>query len=826
MFEHARLSPEELTHECNPDDLGFESTADIVPIEGTVGQERAVSAIDFGLEIATHGFNIYVAGRSGTGRSSSVLAHVGIKAREEPPPNDWCYVHNFADPYHPQTISVSSGKGPELAHDMEEFVKIARAEIPRAFESENYEKRRTELLEAIQHRREGLLTELQQQADELGFQIEATAVGIASVPLTREGKPFIREEYDALPEEQRAIIKQHGAALQENINQFIARSRQLDKEAQEKLREFDHGIALFAVGDLLQNLREKYRICEGFGDCGAILGYLDAVENDIVEQLEDFRSPEKRQQGVPPALEDLVETAFDRYKVNVFVSHGDGEGVPVIQENNPTFTNLIGKIEYKSRLGFLSTDHTMMKPGAIHRANGGYLIVQALEVLTNPFSWDLLKRVLRAGEAAPDNLADQYGLSTIATIKPQPIPLDVKVIMIGSPTIYYMLYYLDDEFRKLFKVKADFDTEMDRGDKHIAQYAAFIAARCKVLGIKPFHKTAVAKVIDHGSRLTEDKERLSTRFIDVADLVSEAAYWADRAGSDLVMGEHVEHAVEQKEYRSRMIEDKVQTLIEQGTIMIDVDGAAVGQANALSVYDLGDYSFGRPSRVTARVAAGRGKVVDIQRESDLGGRIHSKGVMTLTGYLDGKYAAEKPIAMLATVAFEQLYEEVEGDSASSTELYALLSALANVPIKQGIAVTGSINQHGRIQPIGGANRKIEGFYEVCRAKGLTGEQGVIIPKTNVRHLMLKREIIDAVRDGRFNIWAVESVDEGIEILTGVPAGIELPEGSYPEGTVHYLVDKRLRDLAETAREFATPQAASPTSEEKEPAASVERMADG
>lgn len=823
MPEIKRLAPEELTRTCDPDNMEFESTADIAALEGTVGQERAVSAIDFGLEVETHGFNIYVAGRPGTGRNSSVLAHTRKKAKDQPQPDDWCYVYNFDDAYHPKAIKVAAGKGPEFAEDMEEFVKTARNEIPRAFESENYEKRKNEVMEDVQKRREALLSELQQEASDLGFSVEVTPVGIASVPLTRDGKPYSREEYEALPEERKQDIKQRGAELQDSTNQFISRTRALEKEAQDRVRELDKEIALFAVGHLLQDLRAKYEACQGFGNCQAILDYLNAVENDVVERLDDFRATDKRQaQNVPPFLQEMAEQSFERYEVNVFVTQSDHGGAPVIQENNPTYNNLIGKIDFKSRWGFMTTDHNMIKAGAIHRANGGYLIIQALDVLTNAFSWDALKRVLRAREGAPENLADQYGLVSISTLKPQPIPLDVKVILVGSPYIYYLLYYLDDEFRKLFKVKADFDIEMARSDKHVAQYAAFIADRCKELELRPFHKSAIARVVDYGARLIEDKDRLSTRFIEISDIASEANHWAIQARSDIVMGEHVEKAIEQKEYRSRMVEDKIQALIEEGTIMIDVHGQVAGQANALSVYDLGDYSFGRPSRVTARVAAGRGKLIDIQRESEMGGRIHSKGVMILTGYLEGKYAAEKPIAMFATLAFEQLYEEVEGDSASSTELYVLLSAISGLPIKQSIAVTGSVNQHGQIQPIGGVNRKIEGFYEVCKAKGLNGDQGVMIPQSNVRHLLLKQEVIDAVRDGKFNIWAIETVDQGIELLTGVPAGEKKEDGTYPEGTVHYLVDKRLRALTDAVKEMG-PSVVSPSSiDEKEPAARIQQ----
>lgn len=819
MSKSLSLSYDQLSHACNPETLGFETTNEIAALEGTLGQERALAAVEFGLGIETAGFNIYAAGRPGTGRNSSVVAHATQKAKVRRRPDDWCYVYNFADPYRPRAIHMSPGKGPEFASDMEDFIRTARVEMPRAFESENYEKRKNEILESIQHRREKMLTELQHESELLGFSIEATPVGIASVPLTRDGRPYTRDEYENLPDDAKQEIKQKGIKLQESTNQFVARSRALEKEAQEKLKDLDTEIALFAVGHLLEDLRAKYQLCEGFGNCDDILDYLNCVEKDMVEHLDDFRSNDKRQQNVPPMIQEMVEPAFDRYRVNVFVTHEDHDGAPVVREHNPTYPNLLGKIDYKARFGFMSTDHNMLKPGAVQRANGGYLILQALDVLINPFSWEGLKRVLRSNEIAPENIADQYGLMSVATIKPQPIPIDMKVILIGSPYIYYLLYYLDDDFRKLFKVRADFDIEMARDEMHMGQYAAYVALRAKDLGLKPFTKEAVAKIIDYGSRLIEDKHRLSSKFIEVADVISESAYWASRAEDTLIRGEHVTQALDQKEYRSRMIEDKIQALIEEGTIMIDVSGSAIGQANALSVYDMGDRAFGRPSRVTARVAAGRGKLIDIQRESEMGGKIHSKGVMILTGYLEGKYAFKKPIAMLATLAFEQLYEEIEGDSASSTELYVLLSALSGLPIKQSIAVTGSVNQFGQIQPIGGANAKIEGFYEVCKAKGLDGEQGVVIPSTNVRHLMLKPEVVDAVREEKFHIWAIETVDQGIELLTGVSAGEQQSDGSYPEGTVHYLVNQRLRTLTEAVREFGVTPVMS-TKEEHEPAANI------
>jgi len=807
MAQYRSLAPDELRQRCDPDQLPFETTEEIPSLEGTIGQERAVGSIEFGLSIETYGFNLFVAGPPGTGKTSSVGEFVDRRAKLEPAPSDWVYVHDFDDPLRPIAIRLSPGRATEFAGDMEEIVRAARGELPRAFESESYEKRKAEIMQGIQERRDAIFGQLQQQASELGFSIEMTAIGIATVPLA-EGKPLSREDFEKLAEEERERIKGRGNQLEQAVDQAATKVRQLEKEAQDRLKELDREIALFAVGHLLDDLRRKYKACEAEPQCKQILDYLQKVRDDIVERVEDFRQTEKKQMPVPlPGLADAPDASFDRYKVNVFVSNKDAQGAPVVVENNPTYYNLFGKVEYRARFGFMTTDHNLIRAGAIHRANGGYLIVHALDVLLNPFSWDGLKRTLRAREAQVENIAEQYGLVPSVTPKPEPIPLDVKVILIGSPTLYYLLYDLDEDFRKLFKAKADFDIEMDRTDKHIEQYAQFISKQCRENGLRHFHKSAVARVVEFGSVLVEDKHRVSTKFTEISDLVSEASYWAGRTGNQYVMPEDVEKAIEQKKYRSSMIEEKVQRMIEEGIILIDTEGAVTGQANALSIYALGDYTFGRPSRITCRTSIGRGGVIDIQRETEMAGRIHSKGVMILSGYLTGRYAQDKPLVLSATLAFEQLYEEVEGDSASSTELYALLSSLADLPIRQDIAITGSVNQKGEIQPIGGVNRKIEGFFEVCKAKGVNGSQGVIIPHQNVRHLMLEEEVIQAVRDGKFHVWPVKTVDEGIEILTGVLAGEPSDDGGYPEGTVHYLVDRRLREMAETAKEFGAPEGA-------------------
>jgi lon-related putative ATP-dependent protease len=517
--------------------------------------------------------------------------------------------------------------------------------------------------------------------------------------------------------------------------------------------------------------------------------------------LDDFKSTEKPKTSIP-GLEALIpETSFDKYKVNLIVNNMDQQGAPVVWENNPTYYNLVGRVDFKARLGALVTDFTQIKAGALHKANGGYLILQAMDVLTNPLSWDALKRTLRSGTVQIENIAEQYGLIPTSTLKPEPIPVNVKVVLIGSSFIYHLLYAFDEDFRKLFKVKADFDIEMSRSKDHVEKYAQFIQARVKEAGLKPFHKTAVAKVVEYGSRLIQDKQKLSTRFIEIADLVAESSFWASRNGNAYVTAEDVRKAISEKIYRSNLIEEKIQELIDEGVIMIDTEGAIPGQVNGLSVYQAGDYVFGRPSRITCRTYIGRQGVTHIERETKMSGRIHDKGVLILAGYLAGMYATDKPLTLGASLTFEQLYEEVDGDSASSAELYALLSSLADLPLRQDIAVTGSVNQRGEIQPIGGVNEKIEGFFEVCKAKGLTGSQGVLIPRSNIRHLMLKEEVVDAVREGKFHIWAVSNVDEGIEILTGVPAGVRDENGQFPPDSVHGRVNAKLQYFADVVREF-------------------------
>lgn len=779
---------DELYRRCDPDSLGFETTAEVSTLDGTVGQDRALQSLEFGLDIAADGYNLFVAGPIGTGRMSTLRAVVHRIAEGRPHPPDWCYVHNFREHRQPSVLSLPPGRGQALARDMAAFVEAARREIPGHFDSDAYTERREELTRALQTQRDQAFSAVDQEARQRGFTINTTPMGIATVPIKEDGQPMSRDEFNQLPEDKRKELQSRGEELQSLISQAMLQTRRLEKEAQAQLLELDKAVALFAVTPLLDELRQEYI------DIPKAIEYLEQVQDDIIEHLDMFRATEQ-EAGPFPMLRPSPEDFFSRYQVNVIVAQQQDRGAPVVIEENPTYYNLFGRVDYRSQLGAVSTDHTMIKAGAFHRANGGYLILQALDVLGAPLLWDALKRTLRCREARIENLGEQYSAIPVATLNPEPIPLDVKVVLVGGPWIYYTLQRADEDFRKLFRVKADFSVDMDRSDDCIGLYARFISSRAHDEGLRPFHKTAVARVVEFGSRLSEHQGKLSTRFIEIADLLTEADFWAAKEDAETVLAEHVQRAIDEKTYRSNLLEERIRELIAEGTITIDTTAAEVGQVNGIAVLDLGGYRFGRPSRITARVSLGRGQVVNIEREIQLSGKIHSKGFAILNGYIHGRYAQERPLSLSATIGFEQTYDEIDGDSASSAELYVLLSALAEVPLRQGIAVTGSVDQWGEVQPVGGTNEKIEGFFAVCKAKGLTGDQGVVIPKGNVHHLMLHHEVVDAVRDGTFHIWAVSTIDEGIEVLTGMPAGAADGRGRYPAGTMNRRVTDALARMA-------------------------------
>ncbi len=794
-MKHQELTAEEVRRVCDPESFDFETTDDLPTLSQIIGQPRVVEALDFGVSMASHGFNVYALGLPGSGKTTLVTRFLRQRATEQPVPDDWCYVTDFKDLRRPRALRLPAGWGRRLRDDMQALVDHLRKAIPKAFESEEYQEERKRTIREIEEQQEAIFQELQNQARARGFALIRTPVGLILTPAIN-GQPLTERQYEALPEETKAKLERLRADLSEKVERGMRRIRELEKEAQARVRELERKIAMLAVGHVIDELREKY------ADLPEVLDYLEQVRTDVVEHVDDFREKGEAP-GVPEALRAAAEEQkFVRYAVNVIIDNAETEGAPVVVENNPTFTNLIGRIEHRALFGALVTDFTMIKPGALHRANGGYLVLNARDVLINPYAWEVLKRALKSRELRPESLGEQLGLISTVSLEPEPIPLNVKVVLIGSPLLYYLLHFYDEDFQELFKVQADFGPHMDRTPEAEREYALFVRTICKEEGLRPFDRSAVARIVEYGSRLVGDQQKLSTRFGPIADLIREANYHAQRNGHEVVTGDDVIAAIEASIFRRNRIEERIREMIAEGTLLVNTDGEAVGQVNGLSVLQLGDYAFGKPTRVSARTFVGRGAIVDIEREVELGGPIHSKGVLILSGYLGGQYATEAPLSLSASLVFEQSYEEVEGDSASSAELYALLSSLSGIPLRQDLAVTGSIDQHGNIQPVGGVTEKVEGFFDVCRVKGLTGRQGVIIPARNVRHLMLRDDVVEAIREGKFHIYPVETVDEGLELLTGLPAGERGPDGTFPEGTVHRAVMDRLAEWAEVLKEHA------------------------
>ncbi|KYK37193.1 MAG: AAA family ATPase [Theionarchaea archaeon] len=788
-----KLSPGALRKEIDPETMHCRTTEELSPLEGIIGQERAVRALKFGLDIKEHGFNIYVAGPPGTGKETAVKDFLEELAKKRPVPSDWCYVNNVETPYEPKAIELPPGKGKQFQEDIATLIAEVRRVLPETFQSEEYGAKREETIKKIEEERNELLSNLTKKAQEQGFILQTSPVGLLTIPVM-DGNPLSDEEFMKLGPERKEEIQKKREELTKELRNTMRKLQGLQKKMNEAIKNLNQEVALYAIGHLIEGVKETY---EQISD---IIMYLEQVQNDIVENIEQFiQKPEKPSLPIPaPWLEELP---FRKYEVNLITDNSELEGSPVIIEQNPTYQNLFGRIEKEAQFGVLTTDFTMIRGGSLHKANGGYLVLPVEELLRNMFSWDGLKRDLMNQRITIEEAAERLGYMTTKGLRPQPIPLDIKVVLLGNPLVYHILYSADPHFKELFKVKADFDTVMDRTEENIKKYASFICTLCQKEDLKHLDASAIAKVIAYGSRLVADQEKLSTRFADVADIIREANFYAVQEGTKYVRSNHIEKAIEEKVYRSNLIQERIKEMIERGVILIDTEGKTPGQVNGLSVISLGDFSFGRPSRLTASVGLGREGIIDIEREAQLGGRIHAKGVMILSGYLNQKYAQDKPLSLNARLVFEQSYEGVEGDSASSTELYAILSALSGLPVNQNIAVTGSVNQKGEVQAIGGVNEKIEGFFEVCRTNGLSGNQGVIIPESNVQNLMLKEEVVEAVEAKKFHIYPVKTIDEGIEILSGVKAGERKDDGTFEEDTVNYLVDNRLREMAEKLREF-------------------------
>lgn len=753
------LTAENLKRHIDPDLLGFETTDDVEPLKDLIGQERAKDAMEFGLKIKQKGYNIFITGLTGTGKSSFAVSSVSEVASSEKVPDDWVYVFNFDKPSQPIAINLRPGDGKRFKNDMKDFVEQLQREIPKAFNSKAYDLQKNEIVKKFQDRKNQLIQELNDLAKNFGFVLKETKTGIVSIPVV-DGKQISNEEYELLDDEKRKEIEAKAANFEEKALQIWKDIQNIDKETRDAVHELDNNVGLMAVGHLIDDLRDKYAQYDG------VMRYLDSLQRDILENIDNFRSDDDEDSQFPFIMRKNKKDVFKKYSVNLFVDNSNTNGAPVVVEYNPNYNNVLGNIEYESDFGVAITDFTKIKAGALHKANGGYLILQAKDVLTYPYVWDAIKRTLKTDKIVIENVASSYGLLSISSLKPEPIDLNVKVILIGTPYLYYILYNYDDDFKKLFKVKVDFNDVMDLSEENILKMASFIKKHCVEENLRPFHKTGVAKVIEYSTRISEDQNKLSTQFNDIVEILYESNIWAEIEGNKVVMAHNVEKAIMEKTKRVNMIEEKYIEYFKDGTFLMDVDGEKVGIVNGLSVINLGDYQFGKPSRITVTTYPGEEGVVNIERETKMSGHIHDKGVMIITGFIGNRYALDFPLTLSARICFEQLYEGVEGDSASSTELYGLLSSLSDIPIRQEIAVTGSVNQFGVIQPVGGVTHKIEGFYKLCKVKGLTGRQGVIIPEQNAINLVLDDEIIDACRMGKFHIYTVNTIDEGMEILTG------------------------------------------------------------
>ena len=793
MLNYTELAVEDLKNICDPAIFAFETTKELECLDGIIGQGRAAAAMEFGLAIKRTGYNIFVAGMTGTGRSSYTRSIVNKIAQNEKTPEDWCYVYNFKTPDNPIAINLPAGLGSKLEKDMRRLIKSLKIGIPKAFGSDEYGKQKSDIIQFYQGESSQLMEDFSLFAKQKGFTIKKSEKGILTMPII-DDKVIEAEDFLKLEKEERKVIEENSFVVQSKLLDTLKQIKEIEKSAMDKLEQLETKIALVTVEQPIADLKDKY------SNHKSVVEYLQSVQKDIIHNIEDFL-------GLTKSTDEdtvILDRAKDKdntkkYQVNLIVDHRDTVGAPVVFESNPKYHNLFGKIEYESSMGVVKTDFSKIKPGSIHAANGGYIIINMADLAYNPESWEGIKRAIKTNSITIENIYAIVGIVS-GGMKPQPIPLNVKIILIGNGQLYHALYNYDEDFRKLFKIKADFDIDMSAADENVMKYAKFISSHCEKKDLLHFDNTGVASVVEYSRRLAEHKHKLSTRFNDIVEILIEADAWARIGGMEVVTSYYVKKAISEKYYRSNRIDEKLQELIDTGVILISTEDKVVGQVNGLSVMDFGDISFGKPSRITSVTYAGEKGIINIEREIEMSGSIHDKGVLILSGYLGEKFAQEFPMSLSASICFEQLYDGVEGDSASSTELYSLISSLAEVAVKQNIAVTGSVNQKGEIQPIGGVNEKIEGFFKTCKARGLKGNEGVMIPHQNVVNLMLNDEVIEAVKQGSFHIYSIKDVEEGIELLTDMPAGRKNENGEFPEDTVFYKVQKRLERYARIMEE--------------------------
>lgn len=791
MAKYKPLKISQLRKVFDPEKLWFDTTAEVdPPPHGVMGQERAVDALDFGMGMNGSDYNVYVAGPREAGMGYISKALVSSRAKKESAPPDWAYVHNFKNPDAPTALRLRQGQAAEFVNDMDELIDDVKTEIPEIFESDDYSARRDELVKRFGEERTKILGELEEKVKAEGFLLNMSQVGMMIVPAKDEG-PLDEADLAKMSDDEKEALKEKSNLLQTEMTQAVRVIKKMEKGLRGQLKDLDRRVALFAVGHLIDELQEKY------SDQKSVLAYLKAVKDDIILNIDDFK--QKQQQQVGPFPVPQQEVNLSRYEVNALVDNSECEGAPVVVESNPTFANLFGTMERRAQFGALFTDFTMIRPGSIHRANGGYLIIRVTDLLKWWISYEALKRSLQHKEIYIEDPAEMLGFMTTKGMKPEPIPLDVKVILLGDPMYYQLLYAYDEAFAKLFKVKAHLDTQASRKQARIREFSTFLRQVIDEHDLLQADRTGVAALIEDSSVRAGTQDKLTLQLGEVADLIREADYWARKGKAETIGGEHVNKAIDAKMRRANLYEERLHEVIIKDIIHVATKGHEVGQVNGLSVFMMGDYAFGRPSRITATVSLGKGGAVSIDRESKMSGSIHTKGVLILEGYLRGKYAQNIPLSLTATLAFEQSYGMVDGDSASGAEAYAIISALADLPINQGIACTGAISQRGELQAIGGVNHKIEGHFRVCQSRGLTGEQGVIIPKSNIRDLMLRQEVIDAVEEGKFSIWAVDAIDKAMDILMGVPAGKLRKDGTYPPKSIHGLAMAKLEEMAEKVK---------------------------
>ena len=767
-----QLQADQLRLFVDPKLLPFETTESLEPFDGIIGQDRAVRAIHFGLEMQGEGYHLFVCGPQGTKRRSTAKTLVAAMAQKAPAPNDWCYVHNFRTPDSPLALDFPSGQGRLFKNDMETLVNTLYEVLPRTFQSKDYENERQKIEEHFARLHEQLTRELHDKAQQMNFTINPTPMGLMLIPLMR-GKPLTTEEFSRLNPEIRKEYEKNESALNSQLREYMRQARDLQEDLRKAIDELNHRVVVYVTEHLFSHLLEKYAGHE------KICAYLEACRGNVYEHFSDFFENTPKE----PMAIDPLRIPRIRFSVNLLVDHNPENGAPLIEEINPNYRNLIGRIEKKAHFGMLYSDFTMIKAGALLKANGGYIVLDAHDVLVAPFAWEALKRALQSKELNIEDIAENYGWVSYSGLKPEPIPLNIRVILIGNPFLFYVLQNFDEDFPGLFKIKADFSKEIRFDTDTLLAYGRFLAGLIHKENLLHFEAKAVAALLEQAARWCDHKKKLSLKLADLSDLARESSLWAKKADASIVRQEHVKQAVQEWIYRANLLEEKIQDLLAEGTLFVDVSGKAVGQVNGLSVIDLGGFSFGFPSRITAKTFLGRYGVINIEKEARLAGKIHQKSVLILSGFLRGLFAQNMPLSLAASLAFEQNYGLIEGDSATVAELAALISAIAGRPIRQDLAITGSMNQQGEVQPVGGINEKIEGFFDICQKKQWTGTQGVIIPKANVIHLMLKDEVVDAVRENRFHIYAISRVEEALALLTGIPFGIRQEDGSYEKDTL-------------------------------------------